>query len=204
MMVPIAGRKLRGFILTVSQFSMHSFQSNYMSIGEIHTFINYFTVALVLLGVVFELIGRRNKNESAVSYGWSCLRLGFVFALISLFTGFAAEKADPAPSEAAITAMFHKTISIVFSIFLIVLVAFRMLFNKKISNAENGAFFRGIYMTLQVASLLLILVTLFLGVRMVRTYGVGVTPVQKMNQLPPTPPPPPASGIKVDTTQYLQ
>ncbi|HET9136961.1 MAG TPA: DUF2231 domain-containing protein [Candidatus Kapabacteria bacterium] len=175
-----------------------------MSIGEIHTFTNYFTVALVMLGIIFELIGRRNKNESAISYGWSCLRLGLIFALISLFTGFAAEKADATPSEAAIAAMFHKTISIVFTVFLVVLVAFRMLFNKKISSTEDGAFVRGIYMTLQVASLLLILVTLFLGVRMVRTYGVGVAPVQKLNQLPPTPPPPPASGIKVDTTQYLQ
>lgn len=174
-----------------------------MSIGEIHTFTNYFTVALVVLGIIFEMLGRRNKNESATAYGWNCLRLGFLFALISLFTGFAAEKVDTAAPEAATAAMFHKVISIVFSFFLVVLVVFRMLFNKKIFHPEEGAFHRGIYITLQAASLVLILITLFLGVRMVRVYGVGVAPVTKMNQLPPTPPPV-APGIKVDTTEYLQ
>lgn len=174
-----------------------------MSIGQLHTIANYFTVALVTLGIVFELVGRHKSNDGAMHYGWNSLRLGFVFVLISLLTGFAAESADHIASDASVSAMFHKTVSIVFSVAVLVIVIFRMAFAKKINSTEGGAAIRGAYLTLQVISIVLLLVTLFLGTRLVRTYGVGVAPVEKMNALPTTPPPP-ANAIPKDTTQYRQ
>ncbi|HYM20800.1 MAG TPA: DUF2231 domain-containing protein [Candidatus Kapabacteria bacterium] len=175
-----------------------------MSIGELHTVSNYFTVALVTLGIIFELTGRGKQNDGAMRYGWNSLRLGFLFALISLLTGFGAEASDHVTSEAVTSAMFHKTLGIVFSVAVLVLVIFRMSFAKKLTSAEGGAGLKGAYLTLQVITVFCLVITLFLGTRMVRTYGVGVVPVEKMNAIPVTPPPPPSSGstIPVDTTQY--
>jgi uncharacterized membrane protein len=177
-----------------------------MSIGELHTVANYFTVALVTLGIVFELTGRSKQNEGAMRYGWNSLRLGFLFILISLLTGFGAEASDKVASEAATSAMFHKTLGIVFSVAALVVVIFRMSFAKKITSPEGSAGLKGAYLTLQVITIVCLIVTLFLGTRMVRTYGVGVAPVEKMNTPLPTPPPQPAGGsaIPVDTTKYRQ
>ncbi len=175
-----------------------------MAIGEIHTLANYFTIALIMLGIIFEMIGRRKQNESAMNYGWNSVRLGFLFALVSLLTGFAAETSTTAAPEAATLAMFHKTISILWTILLLVLLIFRMSFAKKLSSNENGAGLRGAYLTLQSISLILTFVTLLLGTRLVRTYGVGVAPVEKMNHLPTTPPPANSPAIKVDTSEFRQ
>ena len=175
-----------------------------MAIGEIHTIANYFTIALIMLGIIFEMIGRRKQNDSAMNYGWNSVRLGFLFALISLLTGFAAETATTAAPEAATLAMFHKTISILWTILLLVLVVFRMSFAKKLASNDSGAGLRGAYLTLQSISLILTFVTLLLGTRLVRTYGVGVAPVEKMNQLPSTPPPANSPAIKADTSEFRQ
>lgn len=174
-----------------------------MNIGQLHTISNYFAVALVALGIVFEMIGRRKRNESAMNYGWNSLRLGVVFVLLSLLTGFAVEGVDKISTDAAVSAMFHKTVSIVFSICVITIIVFRTAFAKRMASSESGAGLRGAYLTLQVIAITLLLVTLVLGTRLVRTYGVGVLPVEKMNALPSTPPPMP-NGINVDTTQYRQ
>lgn len=174
-----------------------------MSIGQLHSIVNYFAVALVTLGIVFELVGRRKNNEGAMNYGWNSLRLGFVFILISLLTGFGAESADKIGSDAAVSAMFHKTVSIVFSVCVLIVVVFRMAFSKKINSSESGAGIRGAYLTLQVIAIVLLLISMFLGTRLVRTYGVGVAPVEKMNTLPVAPPPTP-NGIEIDTTQYTK
>ena len=173
--------------------------------GEIHTIANYFTIALVMLGIIFEMIGRRRSNESAMNYGWNSVRLGFLFALISLLTGFVALSTGIKPAPEALTlAMFHETISILWVILLLVLIIFRMAFTKKLASNDSGAGLRGAYLTLQSITLILTFVTLLLGTRLVHTYGVGVAPVEKMNQLPTTPPPMPSSGIKTDTSEFRQ
>jgi uncharacterized membrane protein len=177
-----------------------------MSIGELHTIANYFTVALVTLGIVFELTGRSKQNDGAMRYGWNSLRLGFLFALVSLLTGFGAEAADKIASDAVTSAMFHKTLGVVFSVAALVVVIVRVSFAKKITAPEGGAGLKGAYLTLQIITVVCLVITLFLGTRMVRTYGVGVEPVEKMNTPLPTPPPQPAGGsaIPVDTTKYRQ
>jgi uncharacterized membrane protein len=174
-----------------------------MGIGQLHTITNYFSVALVTLGIVFELVGRRNANEGAIKYGWNSLRLGLLFVILSLLTGLATEGADHIASDAALSEMFHKTVSIGFGVFVLLVVLFRAAFSKQLSSTEGGAGLRGAYLTLQVVSIALLLVTLVLGTRLVRTFGVGVAPVEKMNQLPSTPPPS-GSTIPTDTTQYRQ
>lgn len=173
-----------------------------MGFGELHIVSNYFTVALVTLGIAFELIGRKRSNEGAVRYGWNSLRLGFVFAIISVFTGLAAESATKIPSDASLSEMFHKTTAMGFAVFVVIVVAFRMALAKVLNAPEKGAATRGAYLTLQIVTIVLMLVTLVLGTRLVHTYGVGVAPVEKMNALPPTPPQPAGGGIQLDTTHY--
>ncbi len=175
-----------------------------MGIGEIHTVANYFTVALVVLGIIFETLGRSKQNDGAMRYGWNSLRLGLLFALISVGTGFAAASSDKIFSDAETSAMFHKTIGIVFAVSLAIIVLFRTAFAKKIASTDSGAALRGAYAMLEIVGVVLLVVTLFLGTRLVRTYGVGVAPVEKMNSLPATPPPAPANGIVVDTTHFRQ
>ncbi len=169
----------------------------------LHIVTNYFTVALIMLGIVFEMLGKRNNAENAITYGWNTVRLGMIFAVISVLTGFASRPMIPAQSEAATASMFHTVISVLCSALLLITIIIRSIFAKKIYDKEHGGFLSGMYTTLQSLCLILIIATMLLGVRMVRTYGVGVKPVEIMNRLPVTPPSV-DSAIKRDTTTYLQ
>lgn len=169
-----------------------------LGISDLHTLFNYFTVALANIGIVFELIGRSSQKEHLKGYGWNSLRLALGFAVLSVITGFITESSSFITKDAQFPAELHKILSIGSFIMLIVTVAFRMIFLKKLDDTEKGAGLRGAYMTLQIITLIIVVGTSFIGIRLVKGYGVGVVPYEHIQQY--MPPPVQQPNIPVDTS----
>lgn len=170
-----------------------------LGISDLHTLFNYFTVALANIGIVFEIAGRSSAKEHLKGYGWMSLRLALGFAVLSVITGFITESSSYFTKDAQFPSELHKILSIGAFMMLIVVVAFRMIFLKKLDDNEKGAGFRGAYMTLQIIALILTIGTSFIGIRLVKGYGVGVYPYERVNR---SMPPPVQNNIPVDTTEY--
>lgn len=169
-----------------------------LGISDLHTLFNYFTVALANIGIVFELIGRSSQKELLKGYGWNSLRLALGFAVLSVITGFITESSSFITKDAQFPAELHEILSIGSFIMLIVTVAFRMIFLKKLDDTEKGAGLRGAYMTLQIITLIIVVGTSFIGIRLVKGYGVGVVPYEHIQQY--MPPPVQQPNIPVDTS----
>jgi uncharacterized membrane protein len=170
-----------------------------LGISDLHTLFNYFTVALANIGIVFEIIGRSSAKEHLKGYGWNSLRLALGFAVLSVITGFITESSSYFSKEAQFPSELHKILSIGAFLMLIVVVAFRMIFIKKLDNNETGAGIRGAYVTLQIVTLVLVISTSFIGIRLVKGYGVGVIPYEHIQQYMP---PPVQQNIPLDTTTF--
>jgi uncharacterized membrane protein len=169
-----------------------------LGISDLHTLFNYFTVALANIGIVFEIIGRSSAKEHLKGYGWNSLRLALGFAVLSVITGFITESSSYFTREAQFPGELHKILSIGAFIMLIVVVSFRMIFLKKLDDIEKGAGIRGAYITLQIVALVLVVSTSFLGIRLVKGYGVGVVPYEHIQRY--MPPPVEQNNIQVDTS----
>jgi len=170
-----------------------------LGISDLHTLFNYFTVALANIGIIFEIVGRSSAREHLKGYGWNSLRLALGFAVLSVITGFITESSSYFTKDAQFPSELHKILSIGAFIMLIVVVAFRMIFLKKLDDTEKGAGIRGAYTTLMIVALVLTISTSFIGIRLVKGYGVGVVPYEQIQRYMP---PPVQQDIPVDTSVY--
>jgi uncharacterized membrane protein len=75
-----------------------------------------------------------------------------------------------------------------------------MIFLTKLDDQEKGAGLRGAYLTLQIIALILTIATSFIGIRLVKGYGVGVIPYEQIQTY--MPPPVQQPSIPLDTTEY--
>ena len=171
-----------------------------LGISDLHTLFNYFTVALANIGIVFEIVGRSSAKEHLKGYGWMSLRLALGFAVLSVITGFITESSSYFTKDAQPIAELHKILAIGTFIMLVVVVAFRMIFQKKLDDIEKGAGVRGAYVTLQIVALVLTISTSFIGIRLVKGYGVGVIPYEQIQTY--MPPPVQQPSIPLDTTEF--
>lgn len=167
-------------------------------ISDLHTLFNYFTVALANIGVVFEIIGRSSQKGHLKDYGWNCLRLALGFAVLSVITGFVTGSSVYTTKDAIPIAELHKILSIGAFIMLVATVGFRVLFLKKLDDQEKGAGLRGAYLTLQIITLVIVIGTSFVGIRLVKGYGVGVVPYEQIQRY--MPPPVEQNNIQMDTS----
>jgi uncharacterized membrane protein len=170
-------------------------------LGSLHTLLNFFSVALVTMGMIYEIIGRRSTTRQFLIHaGWMTLIIGACFTALSVITGFVVESSAYIPKDAALLAVFHKFISIATFVFIIIVIGFRLLFLAKLDNTEHGAGIRGAYLTLQVITICLTLTASVIGTQLVHRYGVGVEPIETLNRY--MPPPTQQNGISVDTTEF--
>src|SRR5579864_7564088 len=79
-----------------------------LHLSDLHTVIDRFAIAFVNVGIVFELTASIFKFEGMKQFGWNCLRLGFVFAILAVATGFLSEHLVYLSPEAAKLHNFHK------------------------------------------------------------------------------------------------
>jgi uncharacterized membrane protein len=171
-----------------------------MHFSDLHTLFNYFTVALVTSGIVFEIIGRNPSRTGYRDFGWKNFLLGFGFALLSAITGFLAEGSAYLAQEAKLPEQIHRFLSLGAILFMAIIIIFRLIFGKKMIAESGGSGLRGAYVTLQLITICLTLGTAILGIRLVKGLGVGVDPYETIQRY--MPPPAKQNGIEVDTTQY--
>jgi uncharacterized membrane protein len=171
-----------------------------MHTSDFHTLFNYFTVALITSGIIFEILGKGTERTGYRDFGWKNFILGFGFALLSVITGFLAEGSAFLSQEAKLPEQIHRFLSLGAVLFMAVVIIFRLLFGKKMHSDTGGSGLRGAYITLQIITISLTIGTAILGIRLVKGLGVGVEPYETIQRY--MPPPANQNGIQVDTTQY--
>jgi uncharacterized membrane protein len=151
-----------------------------MGLADLHTIVDHFTIALINLGIIFELTSAMFKNEGMKRFSWHALRLGLAFAVVSILTGFITESNVSIPPQVAQINSYHKILSYVAVSVLGFAVMLRTIKHQQFDDATRGAGLRGAYLALVVVVFFLTGITGFLGTRMVYTYGVNVQPVERM------------------------
>jgi uncharacterized membrane protein len=146
----------------------------------LHNIINHFTVALVNLGVIFELVGYAVNRPGMRNFAWTALRLSVGFAILSLVTGYVTEGTLHAMVEKAKPVnAYHKTVAFITVGLLAVTVILRMSTGNKI-NEPQGAGLRGAYLTLLMITFVLMSATGYLGMELTYGYGVNVEPYERI------------------------
>lgn len=173
-----------------------------MQLGDLHTLFNYFSVALVVTGVIYELLGRMKAHPTMIEFGWNALLIGVGCTVLSVVTGFLAESSALISDKAIVVSMLHRFSSLAAFGFLILLIVYRLLFVKKMEVADTGAALRGGYVVIQMITIVVMLFAAIVGMRLVKGLGVGVEPYEQIqtNMPPPVKP----NGIEIDKTEFSQ
>lgn len=141
---------------------------------NIHPMFVHFPIALLSVGLLFDILGYFLKRESLSHAGWWCFSLGVVSAIVTVFTGMQAEDTvslSPAAHEVLET---HEHFQIYSTIALTGLLIWRSLRRNILPR------WAGIYLIVSAIAVSAILYGSHFGGRLVYEYGVG-TAVQ-----PPT------------------
>lgn len=173
-----------------------------MHLGDLHTLFNYFSVALIVTGIIYELLGRMRARATMTEFGWNALLIGVGCTVLSVVTGFLAESSAFISEKASTVAMLHRFASLGAFFFVVLLVCYRLLFVKKMDVPETGAGLRGGYVVLQMITVIAMLFAAIIGIRLVKGFGVGVEPYEQIQTY--MPPPVKPQDIQVDTTEFLK
>jgi len=158
-----------------------------MGPADLHTIVNHFTIALINIGIIFELTAAIFKNERMQRFSWNSLRLGLAFAILSLLTGFITSSNVLITSQVEPLNNYHKILSYVAVGILTFAVLLRTLKREQFEDRLSGAGLRGAYLALVAVVFFLTGVTGFLGTRMVYKYGVNVEPYERILESMPPP-----------------
>jgi uncharacterized membrane protein len=155
--------------------------------SDLHNIVNHFTVALLNLGILFELLGYRSQSAGMKSFGWTALRLSLGFAVLSLLTGFVTEGAVNAMvEEAKPVSAYHKAAAFATVMLLAASVITRLSAKEKFADAFRGTAVRSIYFTLLIVTFFAGSITGYLGMELTYGYGVNVEPYERiLEALPP-------------------
>jgi uncharacterized membrane protein len=155
--------------------------------GDLHNVIDHFTVALLNLGILFELLGYRSKSEGMKSFGWIALRMSLGFAVLSILTGFVTESAVRAMvDEAKPVLAYHKAAGFATVVLLAASVITRLSAKEKFLDPLRGTAVRSVYFTLLVVTFVIGTITGYLGMELTYRYGVHVEPYERiLEALPP-------------------
>lgn len=172
--------------------------------ADLHNIVNHFTVALLNLGILFELLGYKSQSEGMKSFGWTALRMSLGFAVLSLLTGFVTEAAvHTMVEEAEPVSAYHKASAFATVALLAASVITRLSAKEKFADAIRGTAVRSIYFTLLIITFLAGSITGYLGMELTYGYGVNVKPYERiLEALPPKvqhPDPSPTLQPPIDT-----
>ncbi|MCX7706903.1 MAG: DUF2231 domain-containing protein [Anaerolineae bacterium] len=137
----------------------------------LHPRVVHFPIALSLVGAVFAAIGLLRREERWFSYGQLSLLLGGLGTLAAAVTGLIDQSA--APQEASVLGVInqHITAGILLAV-AIGLALYWPLRDRHLLKGSHSA--RWGYLALLAAVMLLVLLSGWLGGRLVYEFGVGV------------------------------
>ncbi len=155
--------------------------------SDLHNIINHFTVALLNLGILFELLGYRSGSPNMKSFGWIALRMSLGFAVLSILTGYVTENAiHTMVEEAKPVNAYHKAAAFGTVVLLAASVLTRISAKDKFTDALRGAAVRSVYFTLLIVTFVTSSITGYLGMELTYSYGVNVEPYERiLEALPP-------------------
>lgn len=175
-----------------------------MGPADLHTIVDHFTIALINLGIIFEITGVMIKNDGMKRFSWHCLRLGLAFSVVSILTGFLTASNVFISADVEPLNNYHKILSYVVVAVLALAVLLRSAKHAQYDDVVRGAGIRGAYLALVVIVFFLTGVTGFLGTHMVYNYGVNVKPYERILESLPPPVQHPISPMGAGDTTLLR
>jgi uncharacterized membrane protein len=151
-----------------------------MNLTVLHPYVDHFSIALVLIGILAQFRAKLNTPQPTDSIGWGALLVGLACWLISILTGYAAQaKALLDPSIQQLL-NYHQVLSLVSFATLGAAILLRVLARSRFHEPTEGAALRGAYFAILSVTLMLVMGTVYLGTQLVYAHGLGVKPYQEL------------------------
>ncbi len=141
---------------------------------NIHPMFVHFPLALLSVGLLFDILGYFLKKQSLTSAGWWCFSLGVLSAIVTVITGLQAEGTVTVSGEAEKMLENHEHFQITSTIVFVVLWIWRSLTREKTPKLAI------IYFVISAIAVAAIIYGAHYGGELVYEYGVG-TAVQPQN-----------------------
>ena len=136
---------------------------------NIHPMTIHFTIALFLVAVLFEILGKfMSKPDLRIVGHWNLL-LAFFSAGVSVITGLKAESVVPHSGQVHEMMEKHELLGITVLIIIFLMNVYNLFLKKRLSPK-----FESLYFALAIAGVIAISVGSYFGGEMVFRYGVGV------------------------------
>lgn len=144
---------------------------------NVHPYFIHFPIALLAVGLLWDILGVILKKESLLQAGWWALLFGTVSIIASVTTGLIAAKTVPHTGGAAHEIMEqHETLGLVVASIFVVLLLWRSLMRTKL---PSKTLVLVVYMLITIGAVTTMLAGAHLGGRMVYEFGVGGSAVQQ-------------------------
>jgi len=136
---------------------------------NIHPMVIHFTIALFLVAVLFEILGKlMSKADLRIAGHWNLL-LAFFSAGVSVITGLQAESVVPHSGQVHEMLEKHENMGFVILIIIFLMNVYNLFLKKRLNPKLES-----LYFALAIAGVIAISVGSYLGGEMVYRYGVGV------------------------------
>lgn len=134
---------------------------------NVHPMFVHFPLALLSVGLLFDLLGYLFKKQSLSSAGWWCFSLGVLSAVITVFTGLQAEQKLKVSGEAHEILENHEHFQITSTVVFVVLWIWRSITREGIPK------FPMIYLVITAIAVGAIIYGAHYGGELVYEHGVG-------------------------------
>lgn len=136
---------------------------------NIHPIFVHFPLALLSVGVIFDLLGYSLRKSSLANVGWWCFALGVVSAIITVITGLQAEATVSLSPEAHEVLEQHEHFQIYSTVVLTGLLIWRSIKRGGLPKPNV------VYLAIAVIAVGAILFGAHYGGQLVYQYGVGTS-----------------------------
>jgi len=143
---------------------------------NIHPYFVHFPIAILSVGLLWDLFGILLKKESFKNAGWWAQVFGVIAIIITGITGLIAAN-TVAHSEAAHEIMeTHETIGLIVAGIFILLLIWRSFLKTSLPTKKN---YQTIYLAMGILAVVTMLYGAHLGGKLVYEFGVGGSAVQQ-------------------------
>jgi len=144
---------------------------------DIHPFVIHFAIALLVVSVLFDIIAVSTNRPHFETAGWWNLFLGFFAALFAVITGLYAKNSAFITPDTKTLLTYHQYLGIATAVIFTGLFIWRSGMNRVIQPK-----WRGLYLSISVLGVVVLLTVGFIGGLMVYEHGANVDPVKSLNQ----------------------
>lgn len=144
---------------------------------DIHPFVVHFAIALLAVSVLFDVVAVATDRPHLQVAGWWNLFLGFFAALFAVITGLYAKNSAFISPNTQTLLSYHQYLGITTAIIFTGLFIWRSGMKRKIQRK-----WQGLYLTVAVLGVVLLLTVGLLGGQMVYEHGANVDAVRVLNK----------------------